>query len=177
MCSISDFKETNDNDVFVVIEADTLSLPIASNKIPDCLINLTEESRTNIRPSYINYSEWPEYQNYYHFMNLSITNIGAGNAINMDITINDGGLSNFHVKLNHTRLLKIAFNSEKLKADKSFPLCIHYKYWDVATIAQYEQIETMHIRRGENKVVQIYQIDQDFLSKPKRINKRLYKPI
>ena len=102
----------------------------------------------------------------YYVLQYTISNVGAGNALNLIFKINDKPvIQPFSLTVNNTKTFVVLFKAELL--DKPCSIQFKYDYQDVASIARYEQQETIVLFREDNSSLNISQQIDKVLSQPK----------
>lgn len=105
----------------------------------------------------------------YYIILYTISNVGAGNALNLSFTINDRHIvPPFSLTVSDTKVFVILLKAELLK-DKTRSLRFKYEYQDVASIAHYEQHETIVLLEEDNGSLNSRQQMNDVISQPKEI--------
>jgi hypothetical protein len=105
----------------------------------------------------------------YYILQYSLSNVGAGNAINISFTINDKRfIPPFSLTVNNTKVFVIIFKAELLK-NKTRSIHFKFVFQDVASMALYEQHETITLYMTENGSINSCQYTDDVISLPKEI--------
>ena len=129
---------------------------------------------TSFKPPYIltKYSKEkdPDFWQKYYIIQYTISNVGAGNALKLTFTINDinPGIPPFAVMVNNTRVFVIILRAESLK-EESRSFQFRYEYQDIASIARYEQQETIVLFKEADGSLNSRQDINDVISQPKVI--------
>jgi hypothetical protein len=100
-----------------------------------------------------------------------LSNVGAGNALNINFTINGKSfMPKFAVTDKKTKRFILVFNSELITNHSSL-VKLHFSYSDVASLGHYEQEESFELYRIENgEFLDLRKrTAQDFMSEPKEI--------
>lgn len=105
----------------------------------------------------------------YYIIKYTVSNVGAGNALNLSFTINDKlVIPPFSLSVSDSKVFVILLNAELLK-DKTRSLHFKYEYQDCASIAQYEQHETIVLFEEDNGSLNSRQQMNGLISQPKEI--------
>lgn len=104
-----------------------------------------------------------------YIIQYTISNAGAGNALNISFTI-DGTpvIPPFSLAVNDTKVFVIILKEELLK-DIRRSIRLKHVFQDVASIAKYEQHETITLFKEDNGTLNSSQHLNDVLSQPKEI--------
>ena len=166
-CTFKEFanKDTN-NILYTEITAKSNIVPYVRSKKPPYFFAPEKLARTDIIKS--EYSI-PQFNKNIYFIEYLITNIGAGNALNLDINICGWPMSLGHVPVNDTISLRIRFNIEP--KDLEYNCRIKLEYEDVASIAKYNQYEHFSFVNLDSSGVSFAQVGNDILTKPEEIKK------
>ncbi len=106
-----------------------------------------------------------------YIIQYNVSNVGAGNAVNMSFTINDEAfIQPFSLTVNDTKVFVILLKAELLK-DKTRSIGFKFKYQDVASMARYEQHETIILLAEDNGSLNSSQNMNDVISEPKEIER------
>jgi len=105
----------------------------------------------------------------YYITKYSVSNVGAGNALNLSFTINNKPvISPFSLTVNGTKVFVIIFKAELLK-EKERPLYFKFEYQDVASIAKYNQHETIILFASDNGSLNSKQDMNNIISQPEEM--------
>lgn len=105
----------------------------------------------------------------YYIIQYTLSNVGAGSALNMSFTIDDKVvIPPFSLRVNDAKVFVIILKAELLK-ETTRSLRFKYEYQDVASIAQYEQHETIVLFKEGNGSLNSRQLTKDVISQPREI--------
>lgn len=105
----------------------------------------------------------------FYIIQYTISNAGAGNALNLSFTIDANPvIPPFSLTVNDTKIFVIILKAELLK-DIRRSIQIKHVFQDVASIAKYEQHETITLLKEDNGMLKLSQHLNDLLSQPQEI--------
>ena len=107
-----------------------------------------------------------------YLLYYEITNRGAGNAINVVLSLNDRTLiSSFCVTKNESKKMVLILTNKLLENmdKKEFALKLSLRYTDIASLAEYSQTEEIYFTKFDELTT--YQISGELLSKPVEVKR------
>jgi hypothetical protein len=104
-----------------------------------------------------------------HVLQYSLSNCGAGNAVNIEININDNKVMPPFVLVVDKKIKFIMLLESELLADNEYIVEISITYGDVASIGIYKQEERIRFFRCEDNTLSTSQKIEWFLSKPEEV--------
>ncbi len=105
-----------------------------------------------------------------YVMSYEIENCGAGNAVDVNLKINERPLfMNFCITTNKTKQMVFIFNNDLIKNTSATLLNLSITYTDVASLAQYVQCEKFRFSRSHNDNLQMVQFGEDLLTRPQQV--------
>jgi preprotein translocase subunit SecE len=106
-----------------------------------------------------------------YLLKYDLCNIGSGNAININISINSSLITQpFGIPMNECRTLVIVLEGNIYK-DKNVPLVVKFDYNDVSMLAKYYQIEKFNLYRSKDGMLNMSQVGEDIMSPPTEVIK------
>ena len=106
-----------------------------------------------------------------YILQIDMYNNGAGNAIDVEYKMNDRPLVfSYSITTDKPKRLVFILNDDMLENNES-TLSFVLEYSDVASLARYQQKETINFFRNTEGDLGISQFSADFLTKPVEINK------
>lgn len=106
-----------------------------------------------------------------YILKYDLHNIGAGNAINVNISINHiGATLPFGIPMNESKVLAIILDGNLLNND-IIPIAVEIKYDDVSSIARYLQVEKFKLYKNTDGVLNLSQVGDEVLSQPIEVTK------
>lgn len=110
-----------------------------------------------------------EFLRSYYIIKYTLRNVGAGNAVNLTFTLNDKPVvTPFSLIVSDEKVFMIILKTELIR-DTTRSLNFKYVYQDVASIAKYEQHETIILRKEESGNLNSSQNVNDIISQPEEI--------
>ena len=104
-----------------------------------------------------------------YIIQYNVANVGAGNAVNLSFTIDDKPvIQPFSLTVSDTKVFIILLKAELVK-DKARSIYFKYEYQDVASMARYEQHETIVLLQEDNGSLNSSQQLNGVISQPKEI--------
>lgn len=107
-----------------------------------------------------------------YLLYYEITNRGAGNAINVVLSLNERTLiSSFCVTKNESKKMVLILTNKLLENmdKKEFALKLSLRYTDIASLAEYSQTEEIYFTKFDELTT--YQISGELLSKPVEVKR------
>lgn len=110
-----------------------------------------------------------EFLRSYYIIKFTLRNVGAGNAVNLTFTLNDKPVvTPFSLIVSDKMVFVIIFKAELIQ-DTTRYLNLKYVYQDVASIARYEQHETIILKKEKDGILNSGRNVNDVISQPEEI--------